>query len=110
MTTHKWGARTSNFPESRITPNSSRQIVELRGPLGPNDASVCGVQVSRKPVATFIELLQNQLENLDPSRVGADACLPESQTENIYSQVPAPLLLPPSLRSIGRVARPPSVI
>jgi hypothetical protein len=46
------------------------QIVELRGPLGPNGSPVYRVQVDRKPVATFIELLQNQLEIVSPVELG----------------------------------------
>jgi hypothetical protein len=38
------------------------RIVELRGPLGPGGASVYRVMVQRKPTASYIELLGNQIE------------------------------------------------
>jgi hypothetical protein len=46
------------------------KIVELRGPLGPNGSPVYRVQVDRKPVAAFIELLQNQLEVVSAAELG----------------------------------------
>jgi hypothetical protein len=38
------------------------RIAELRGPLGPNGAPVYRVLVQRKPSASYIELLGDQLE------------------------------------------------
>jgi hypothetical protein len=38
------------------------RIVELRGALGPGGASVYRVLVQRKPTASYIELLDSQLE------------------------------------------------
>ncbi len=46
------------------------KVVELRGALGPNGAPVYRVQMNRKPVATFIELLGNQLELVPLSELG----------------------------------------
>lgn len=38
------------------------RIAELRGPLGPGGASVYRVKVQKKPRASYIELLDNQIE------------------------------------------------
>lgn len=38
------------------------RIAELRGPLGPGGASVYRVLVQKKPTASYIELLDNQIE------------------------------------------------
>ncbi len=40
------------------------RIAELRGPLGPGGASVYRVKVQKKPRASYIELLGEQLEIL----------------------------------------------
>lgn len=40
------------------------RIAELRGPLGPGGASVYRVKVQKKPRASYIEVLGNQLESL----------------------------------------------
>lgn len=38
------------------------QIVEFRGPLGPNGARVYRVLVRKKPQPSYIEVLEDQLE------------------------------------------------
>jgi hypothetical protein len=38
------------------------RIVELRGPLGPDGASIYRVLVQRKPAVSYIELRADQLE------------------------------------------------
>jgi hypothetical protein len=43
------------------------RITELRGPLGPGGASVYRVLVARKPRASYIELLGDQLEFVSTS-------------------------------------------
>ena len=43
------------------------KIVEYRGPLGPGGASVYRVQVKRKPNISYIELLGNQIEVVEPT-------------------------------------------
>lgn len=40
------------------------RIEELRGPLGPGGASVYRVKIQKKPRATYIEVLGEQLESL----------------------------------------------
>ncbi|WP_337177327.1 hypothetical protein [Paludisphaera sp.] len=49
------------------------RIEELRGPLGPGGASVYRVKVRKKPRASYIELLGNQLEFLPVTNQGAAA-------------------------------------
>ncbi len=38
------------------------QIIEFRGPLGPNGARVYRLQVRKKPHAAYIEVVEDQLE------------------------------------------------
>jgi hypothetical protein len=38
------------------------EIVEFRGPLGPNGARVYRVRVRKKPRPAYIEVLESQLE------------------------------------------------
>jgi hypothetical protein len=38
------------------------QIVEYRGPLGPNGARVYRIQVRKKPRPAYIEVVEDQLE------------------------------------------------
>jgi hypothetical protein len=45
------------------------RIAELRGPLGPGGASVYRVLVQRRPTASYIELLDDQLETVPIGRV-----------------------------------------
>ncbi len=42
------------------------RIVELRGPLGPNRAQVYRLRVRTKPRPQYIEVLEEQLEELSP--------------------------------------------
>ena len=37
------------------------RIVELRGPLGPGGAQIYRVRVGKKPVATYLEVREDQL-------------------------------------------------
>lgn len=46
------------------------KIVELRGALGPDGASVYRVLVNRKPTPSYIELLDNQLEAVSIEELG----------------------------------------
>ncbi|MHC5541054.1 hypothetical protein ACYOEI_22765 [Singulisphaera rosea] len=43
------------------------RITELRGPLGPGGAPVYRVKLPKKPRASYIELLGEQLESLPSS-------------------------------------------
>ncbi len=42
------------------------RVIELRGPLGPNRAEVYRIILRRKPRATYIEVLEDQIV-LDPA-------------------------------------------
>jgi len=43
------------------------RIVEFRGPLGPKGARVYRVQVRQKPHPAYTEVLEEQLEIVEPS-------------------------------------------
>jgi hypothetical protein len=38
------------------------RIIEFRGALGPNGTSIYGVQIRNKPVVSYIELREDQIE------------------------------------------------
>jgi len=44
------------------------RIVEVRGPFGPKGARVYRVQVRQKPHPAYTEVLEEQLEVVEPSR------------------------------------------
>lgn len=46
------------------------KIVEFRGLLGPGGAPVYRVQIRRKPNVSYIELLGNQIEVVEPAHEG----------------------------------------
>lgn len=44
------------------------QIIEYRGPLGPNGTRIYGVLIGKKP-ASYIELREDQLEVVPPKKM-----------------------------------------
>lgn len=44
------------------------QVVELRGPLGPGGAQIYRIRIRRKPKSTYVEVREDQLEQL-PAKV-----------------------------------------
>jgi hypothetical protein len=38
------------------------RIIEFRGPLGPDGAAIYGIQMQNKPVVSYIELREDQIE------------------------------------------------
>jgi hypothetical protein len=39
------------------------RIIEFRGPLGPEGTAVYGIQMQNKPVVSYIELREDQIEH-----------------------------------------------
>ncbi len=46
--------------------NSIGKIVEYRGPLGPKGAPIYGIELQTKPVSSYIELREDQIEHATP--------------------------------------------
>ncbi|WP_165234525.1 hypothetical protein [Aquisphaera insulae] len=88
---HQVKAATSFHLGDRVRikdlPGQIGRITELRGPLGPGGAPVYRVKVVRKPRASYIELLGDQLELESLPRTGIAPVLgqvvPVRQSEDV---------------------------
>jgi hypothetical protein len=62
------GFRVGDMVEIRHTDGVRAQIIELRGPLGPNGANIYRVRYRRKPRWVEVEVREDQLK-LIPAEV-----------------------------------------